>query len=528
MDSTRIEKGAGRQAGGCFGFLPRRLNWRRKKTAAVPEHRTSWPTVTITTSSDESDQACESVSVMEAELDGEYSAGNGYCELLEEGSLETFAPWHVEKKTRIILTPYFGVFAGQRMTFHTSKRRESLVNIKVKVEGCEQTLTTLYHRRSSKRSEGADSIRDRCVRYAHEVKAVGSSIVSRNPPKLSFLCEQTILVNLDNLPVSQLPPKYAQLFEFRTQTVTVRVWPRNVCATPLRLRVKPHISIRELQWMLCLRLGLPSPACLEIYQADGLENLLPTDPIGCDQNELECVLLPSVFQKEVPIVVSVIGRGINHLRVSPTMPLRNFEQAVRKTFGMKEDTFLYLPQVFKSRRSSQCGLKMAALLDDTTISLIDSANRTLPVVDGIPSLQIGRSYEKLPLYEMSIGDLGLLKSSPVIAFEVTGPTIPVAFKTIQGDWSNTLGGGNSNSNFALISYSIRPHALSVNPKWTIGTLLKYIECISGVPCAHVRTGKVVLKPTSTVDSQLSSRCWLIKTRKDHLALPNDVPHVSPL
>ena len=73
--------------------------------------------------------------------------------------------------------------------------------------------------------------------------------------------------------------------------------------------------------MLCLRLGLPSPVCLEIYQADSLENLLPTDP--CDQNELECVLLPSVFQKEVPVVVSVIGQGINHLRVSPTMPLHN-------------------------------------------------------------------------------------------------------------------------------------------------------------------------------------------------------------
>ena len=83
MDSTRIEKGAGRQAGGCFGFLPRRLNWRRKKAAAVAEHRTSWPTVTITTSSDESDQACECVSVMEAELEGEYSTGNDYCELLE-------------------------------------------------------------------------------------------------------------------------------------------------------------------------------------------------------------------------------------------------------------------------------------------------------------------------------------------------------------------------------------------------------------------------------------------------------------
>ena len=52
-----------------------------EKTAAVSEHRTSWPTVTITTSSDESDQACECVSVMEAELEGGYSTGNGYCEL---------------------------------------------------------------------------------------------------------------------------------------------------------------------------------------------------------------------------------------------------------------------------------------------------------------------------------------------------------------------------------------------------------------------------------------------------------------
>ena len=157
---------AGGQGGGCFGFLPR-ISWRRKKpTASTPEHRTSWPSVTITTSPDESDQAYESVSVMEAELDGEYSTGNDYCELLVEGSLETFAPWHVEKKARIILTPYFGVFAGQRMTFHTSRRRESLVNIKVKVEGCEQTLTTLYHRRSSKRSEGADSIRDTILLFA--------------------------------------------------------------------------------------------------------------------------------------------------------------------------------------------------------------------------------------------------------------------------------------------------------------------------------------------------------------------------
>jgi len=169
---------------------------------------------------------------------------------------------------------------------------------------------------------------------------------------------------------------------------------------------------------------------------------------------------------------------------------------------------------------------MTAPLNDTTISLIDSMNRTLPIVDGMPSLQMGLNYKKLPLYKMTISDLGLLKSSPVIVLEVTGPTIPVAFKTIQGDLSNAL--AQQDSNFVLISYSMRPHALCVNPSWTIDTLLKYIECVSGFPCAHIHIGKVVLEPNDTVESHLTSRSWLRRTKHDKLALPNDIPEVSPL
>lgn len=536
MENRGLPRETDDQRAGCFGFLPACLsrNLKKKKTAAcsaASQPRSSWPSATATTSLDEHYppwRTADTQAMIESECESEAGpyAGHIERELLADGSIDTFAPWHIVRNSRLVLTPYFGKFAGQRMTFRV-RRSESLVNIKVKVEGCDQTLTTLYYRKLHKRSEGSCSIRDRCVRYAHEVKA-NDDAVMRNPPKLSFLCKQTILVHLNDLPVSQLPPKYAQQFQFggKARTVTVRVWPRNVCPTPLRMKVKMHISIGELQWMLCQRLSIADPTALQIYQANSLENLLPHNPIGCDQKELECVLLPSVFQNEIPVVVSVIGHGINHLRVSPTLTLCDFEQAVRQRFGMTRDNFLYFPQVFKSRKSNHCGLRMTAPLNDTTISLIDSMNRTLPIVDGMPSLQMGLNYKKLPLYKMTISDLGLLKSSPVIVFEVTGPTIPVAFKTIQGDWSNAL--AQQDSNFVLISYSMRPHALCVNPSWTIDTLLKYIECVSGLPCAHIHIGKVVLEPNDTVESHLTSRSWLRRTKHDKLALPNDIPEVSPL
>ena len=527
------------QQAGCFAFLPACLSRKKKKTAcsssaptAVSQPRSSWPSATAITSLNEVCPHYSTQTVIESECESEAShyAGHIDRELLADGSIDTFAPWHIVKNTRLVLTPYFGKFAGQRMTFRVS-RSESLVNIKVKVQGCDQTLTTLYYRKSHKRSEGVGSIRDRCVRYAHEVKA-NDDAITRDPPKLSFLCKQTVLVHLDDLPVSQLPPMYAQQFQFggRARTITVRVWPRNVCPAPLRMRVKQHISISELQWMLCQRLSIPDPTALQIYQANSLENISPHNPIGQDQNELECVLSPSIFQNEVPVVVSIIGHGINHLRVSPALPLCDFEHAVRQRFGMKQDNFLYFPQVFKSRKSNHCGLRMTAPLNDKTISLIDNVKRTLPIVDGMPLLQIGQYYKKLPLYKMTISELGLLKSSPVIAFEVTGPTIPVAFKTLQGDWSNCSAMAQHDSNFALISYSTTPHALSVNPSWSIDTLLKYIECVSGLPCAHLRIGKLVLEPRDSVESHLTSRSWLRKPheKQDHIALPNDIPHVTSL
>ena len=62
----------------CLGLLEKEESHR----STPPEHCTSWPTVTITTSPNELDQACESVSVMEVELDDKYYTGDNYCELL--------------------------------------------------------------------------------------------------------------------------------------------------------------------------------------------------------------------------------------------------------------------------------------------------------------------------------------------------------------------------------------------------------------------------------------------------------------
>ena len=63
-------------------FASDKLEKEESHRSTPPEHHTSWPTVTITTSPDELDQACESVSVMEAELEGEYYTGDDYCKLL--------------------------------------------------------------------------------------------------------------------------------------------------------------------------------------------------------------------------------------------------------------------------------------------------------------------------------------------------------------------------------------------------------------------------------------------------------------
>ena len=87
----------------------------------------------------------------------------------------------------------------------------------------------------------------------------------RLPPPLSYLCELSILPHLNELPVSQLPPRLARLFEKWTKLVTVAVKyssftedrskSRSVLET-IKLKVEPDTSDSMVLWLVCGRMHL--------------------------------------------------------------------------------------------------------------------------------------------------------------------------------------------------------------------------------------------------------------------------------
>ena len=429
--------------------------------------------------------------------------------------------------SKFFLKPYFGRFAGRWMTFDCRSKNASLfVNVKVRVEGYDmEPLATFYH--SS--NEGADLLSDRCIRFAHElvpVRSMSGHEIS-SPKSLSFLCEKHVIAHLGDLCVTNLPARLRdRLSAGSTQEISVRVWPKSACSSLIRLKVKPNISVRELQWMLCEHLSLSTPRFMTLYEQNCLECLKPEHPLLATQTHLECTLLPQAFelkkpavQANFPITVSLIGHGVNEVYAHPAMTLCEFEREIRQCFALKSDSFLYLPQVFKSQRSYQSGLKMTTPLDCSTLSLL-GRERHCPVINGMPSLQVRETYEQLMLYQMTLSGLDLLQASPVIAFEVTGPTIPLNFRTVrtQGQCSNVH---SSYEVFAIVS--MKCHAVSINPYWTINTLLKYIESISGFPAGHIHYQGASIDKESSV-GQLLCHKWTTSSG-GRLRLVNDIPQV---
>ena len=87
----------------------------------------------------------------------------------------------------------------------------------------------------------------------------------RLPPSLSYLCELSILPHLNELPVSQLPPSLARLFEKWTKLVTVAVKyssftddrskSRSILET-IKLKVEPDTSDGMVLCLVCRRMHL--------------------------------------------------------------------------------------------------------------------------------------------------------------------------------------------------------------------------------------------------------------------------------
>ena len=462
----------------------------------------------------------------------------------DQSCVQTNALVHVERSRcsgteKIWTSPYFGRFAGQCILFEVKRSSNTLVSVKVKLESATDSrnrivhrpLTTLYHTVSSRHGQvccqghimSCSGVREKCVRFINEdihTPVVDSLDVEMRPPALTFLCEKKLIVHMGEVDCSKLPYIYSYLNPkvVKFVDIFIQVWSceyRQDCSM-LRLKIKPRILIQELKWIVCSRLPLASnPASIEFYKADSLENISPHCKLQSNQNTLHCIMKKSlVISSECtsfPLVVSIIGQGINQVMVNRAMTLCQFQKEIRSKFSLRPDSFVYFPALTHSLRGtlrSTNAVRMSAIIDASTILLIDSKKAKLPIINGVPSTLV--DYEQVPLYQTSIADLGMIDSAPVMAFEVTGPTIPLVFKTTRDQ---------SNKDFAVVSE--HSHAVSVSPHWTVATLLKYIECVSGFPCKHLCLRGNVFPLDSTLKLHLTCRTWVV-----HAQLVRDIPKVT--
>jgi hypothetical protein len=446
------------------------------------------------------------------------------------GMLDTFARIQSIEKLRkrhsvtlriekMTMTPYFGHFAGQRIYFDLKRNTEFLVNIKVRTEN--DVIDSLLHRQGRKK----ETIRDQCIKFALEIT---NNTTIDSPPSLSFLCEQTIILNLHDIPYQLLPPRYSSQFDMQCQTVTVRVFPARMDGNSVfKMKFKKNLSVREIQWMLSKRLHLSNPSAVTLYIKDSLEVLSAGLPLSPSMSELICIIAPSAqevssqLHSTVSICLSLIGKGIKEIKVQHSTTLHEFEEKVKAEFKLDSNSFLYFPDVHQDRRrnNSFCPLRMHTELNPTTSSslLLDNHKRNFPILHGHLSVSQQHTLQSLLLYKMAINDLDLLKSGPIICFEVTGPTIPIAFKTVN-DISNPSDPGQ----FCLIDFC--PHAVSVNPDWTISVLLKYLTRISGFPCNSLKVGSKVL--SGTVKEDLLQNQWFF-IRGNDCILSKEIPCANP-
>jgi hypothetical protein len=435
--------------------------------------------------------------------------------ILNNGSVETFAPLNVEmvkkeeQRPQLIIRPYFGSFAGHKVTFDLKKTD----TIKVKIEGCTHRLT-LYHRNDSKLL----GVRDRCLRFAHDAgshqlvnlrnswSSSNQSPFRKKPLSLKFLCEQTMLVHLHKLPMEGLPARYKHFLTSNSyQDITINVRPKKCRPTPtLLMRVKKNLSVSELEWMICHRLSLQDPTPMKIYHNNFLSPLDSDSTILPTYTQLECVLepstlhlLPDLHPRQRQVLVSVVGQGMKEITVEEDWTFGMLESALREAFSLQFDSFLYIPAIMRSHKD----IRMLVPLVQSNMEIIGQR---------IPML--GQEMESFR--SQTLQDLGVFNHGLLGVFEVNSPAIPVYVRSFVCMDSLSLG-----DNFAFVA--VKPFVVALNPAWSTDIFFKYIESISGFPCQGLCVGK---KRVEGGVSVLLSKSW-VKIKNGRLLLKKDIPQI---
>ncbi len=462
-----------------------------------------------------------------------------------KGVVSTFAGCCTGSKPypqRMTMRPFFGLYAGSLLTFDIKRSsspdmRMLTIRVSIQEDGSDtkKALTRVFVSRNKRSgqddsSQNSVSLKDRCIAFANAVdtdsKTVDIANACKQPSSLFFLCQKHILLHLGEINPNALPKTetFKGLKLESTRNIFIRVYQAEDLM--LRMRVKTSMSINELKWMICGRLPVSiHPSCLSLYES-GCIDVLPSDSVlQPSQSLLHCtidqqfpVLSPRcerphlVTRQPCRYMISLIGKEANSIIADPSTTLYKFQELVKSKFDLKPCSYIYFTNIGRTQ-SEDCGIKMSTIIDKSTVCLIDSIRRNLPIIDGVP-LALSK-YEKLSVYSRSISSLGIIPSTPVIAFEVTGPTIPISYRAAVHQ-------ARGNFNYSVVSN--RVHAVSVNPNWTICTLLKYVECISKIPCIGISLQSQALPIECNVSTHLTRRCWLVR-KSGKIELAQDLPTI---
>ncbi len=449
---------------------------------------------------------------------------------------ETFAKFSEERSSkrgaskngqtcwrRLQIRPYFGHFSGVLVTFDARINSSSSYGsskVRVKVEGCSSStyLQLRYdkHSPAAYQSSMQTALREMSLKFVHTLEQP-SVMVNRSPSSLSFLCEKKILLHLNELDTSVLPSISFSHLQPRSccTDVFIKVW-SGLSSSPtaiLRMKIRKSMLVAELKWMIWSRLeilGKFDPSSLELYEYGSAEKVLETEYLKPNQVAFHCILASSIDRDS--IVVSLVGQGIEQIKVKSSMTLERFQEEVRRKFHLNSSSYLYFPSICKKKLVSATNrICMSIPLEASTMSLVDSKQRNLPFIDKLPFSSL--KYNEIDMYKLTVHELNLLSSNLVQVYEITGPTIPIVLRAAKN-----VGKGE----FVLISECA--HVVSINLQWTVQTLLKYLEDVSHFPCANISFQGSVLPHSEVLQRIFLTKNWEFKRNLSNLEFSN-IPHV---
>ena len=447
-----------------------------------------------------------------AELYDSEAKGQSYF-----SELSTFAEIKMPKRPRssrqqvINTMPYFGPFAGRRVTFVVEESRTTVL-----VDN--QPIT---NRLDFTQGRSGRSIKDRCIAFLHATGRDGAhceyNVPPPKPPTLKFFCERRIWLSGET-PLGMPLAEARKFNQYSKMTLNVNVWPSSVVrAQPmavgtekLKISVPVCLSFGELEYFM--REALYLQLSLHLREPEGIYPLQPSEPLKPHHTELECfVRVPPVClttPRPFLLPISLIGIGTGEVRVTPATTVLELECEIAELFGLQQGDFVYIPALFSSQVRESFGLGMffsASRRETDAMALINQSIR-FPIALNDPTLII--DHHQLSLYHLTLRELGfLIDSPPLVCFCVNGPTVPISFRA-------TANGGEAVNHMRV---TMDTRITSINLKWTTSTLLKYVECVSRFP-----NSKLIHRNTEVPHNQqiekLFARQWVVNDPRGRRAI----------